>query len=1530
MIPSAANSDYPKFVADQVLTSDNLNDLFGYLDEQGRMTRTNLSGIGIVCGLDIKTSPDGSGITISKGVGVTSSGYLISVPEVKYTKRTTNVFDAVKCEYYRKFVNISAKTSLFNLWELKQEAEGEGTTLLDNTFLTDGEKIVLIFVELLEENNKNCDPNSCDDKGINVTVNFRPLLVAKEDAGGLLSGAGSGATPWLSLPEISMKRFDVTATTLFECLNIFKAYQRILTTEFLTNTQNNLSSSYNVLKPILADEFPFNPFSTVANDFKFLNDGSLTSDQLINMQYYYDLFSDILMAYAEFRKKGIEVIGMCCPDDLFPRHLLLGPAIPGVTTDVISYRHYFIPSPILSDQQKTVARLKILFRKLVLLIQKFAVPPPDLKGRYRLEDTTIRITPSLLADVPFSTKSIPYYYAINNSADILLKNWNPQKLLEGKITRNLSYHAIKYNLTDDDIRQPLLYDLEPYNFLRIEGHIGKPYQQVVRNISALRDKNRLPFQIVALSADISTITDFLKNIGQLLSAGNANAQATLESLMGTSCRFNDLELLFDSIMAELTGKLSNEMKFFYDLPRDPKKPILPAPGNNVPMVPLLVKTDSTYLFTNNSIGQEFEQFYATVKTQAFIPLNVFFQSFGQNGNNDLMDFVFKAVVYYIELLYETITTGLSNFNFVAFYTRYYTLIQTVRYIKLLNKAYGERYPLSEEENDHLDALLSISADGRMIQLYFEFLRRVLVVKIMQQAGYYVRCHPGIQHKSGVTMGGTFIVVYHEVVRSNAQVAGPRVAMTHVEGNVPIMEKRFFDISPNNSTKTVFVKETKVNENASMMDHLESFSTGVTEKVSFAGDRIISGLQRSIPVQAKNVVVSPVSTGIFNHAGVAAQPAADSNTTSSVESDNQKVTNFLLDATIYLKDRKTDPLDNAMSDIGNGMVIADFYLPYLCCSDCAPVQMIISGEPEQPNKPPVARPGDNASVQLPVNSITLDGTSSSDPDGTIKTYLWEKQSGADATIETPDQSKTVVSNLSQGVYDFKLTVTDDVGATNSADVTITVLQAANIPPIASATAKPIEVTLNPNNEGDTVLSGADSKDPDGQITSYSWSLSSGPADGMAIESDSKAVTKVKFTQPGTYVFKLVVTDDRGATDTTTVSVLVSVKPNVPPVAVVKAEPLTVTMSANGMGSALLDGSNSNDPDGTIVGFLWKLTTDIPVSISDASKAQTGVQFSKAGVYNFLLTVTDDKGATGTDNVSITVLPPPNQSPIAVASANPATVLILPTTGMGNTTLSSSDSSDPDGSIKAVHWTLLTGVDGVQIISPDASVSQVQFSKPGNYIFKLTVTDNSGAISETNVSVNVTQAAIPEKKCAPLGDIIADFKKLATADNPEIFNAFIGRYQVYEAIKAFYEKMDSAAIATLSLDQQVSFFVDQKIDSRLVTWIGNLKELVLGVSDFRLLALLMFNVHAELVYYISCMQKEDIDKAKVQMLKPLSSLADIFKSILASMATMNVPQKDVVTQFEKTIVAERASVKGNNEEAVKVVYVKILDTIIKFFS
>src|SRR6266702_7577971 len=69
---------FPVFEANQVLTSGHLNDVFDYLDQQTRLTRSNLIGIGIVCGLEIELDTSaGTAILLSKGCGVTSEGYLI-------------------------------------------------------------------------------------------------------------------------------------------------------------------------------------------------------------------------------------------------------------------------------------------------------------------------------------------------------------------------------------------------------------------------------------------------------------------------------------------------------------------------------------------------------------------------------------------------------------------------------------------------------------------------------------------------------------------------------------------------------------------------------------------------------------------------------------------------------------------------------------------------------------------------------------------------------------------------------------------------------------------------------------------------------------------------------------------------------------------------------------------------------------------------------------------------------------------------------------------------------------------------------------------------------------------------------------------------------------------------------------------------------------------------------------------------------------------------------------------------------------
>lgn len=84
MEPTEKSESYPVFEPNQVLSDVHLNQAFNYLDEQERLTRANLIGIGIICGLEIRLevkSQTEAIIRLSKGCGVTSEGYLVEEPE---------------------------------------------------------------------------------------------------------------------------------------------------------------------------------------------------------------------------------------------------------------------------------------------------------------------------------------------------------------------------------------------------------------------------------------------------------------------------------------------------------------------------------------------------------------------------------------------------------------------------------------------------------------------------------------------------------------------------------------------------------------------------------------------------------------------------------------------------------------------------------------------------------------------------------------------------------------------------------------------------------------------------------------------------------------------------------------------------------------------------------------------------------------------------------------------------------------------------------------------------------------------------------------------------------------------------------------------------------------------------------------------------------------------------------------------------------------------------------------------------------
>ncbi len=75
---------------------------------------------------------------------------------------------------------------------------------------------------------------------------------------------------------------------------------------------------------------------------------------------------------------------------------------------------------------------------------------------------------------------------------------------------------------------------------------------------------------------------------------------------------------------------------------------------------------------------------------------------------------------------------------------------------------------------------------------------------------------------------------------------------------------------------------------------------------------------------------------------------------------------------------------------------------------------------------------------------------------------------------------------------------------------------------------------------------------------------------------------------------------------------------------------------------LDGSNSYDVDGTIVSYAWTQASGPTVSLQGANTAQAQFRAPKVRSYpvvalTFQLTVTDDDGATGSSEVTVTVLP-----------------------------------------------------------------------------------------------------------------------------------------------------------------------------------------------------------------------------------------------------------------------------------------------------
>jgi Tol biopolymer transport system component len=192
-----------------------------------------------------------------------------------------------------------------------------------------------------------------------------------------------------------------------------------------------------------------------------------------------------------------------------------------------------------------------------------------------------------------------------------------------------------------------------------------------------------------------------------------------------------------------------------------------------------------------------------------------------------------------------------------------------------------------------------------------------------------------------------------------------------------------------------------------------------------------------------------------------------------------------------------------------------------------------------DRPPIAHVNADTVIILPTDNILLDGSASSDPDGTITTYLWQKVSGPYSfSIPDPAAEKTVVKRLAFGVYQFELTVTDNQGlsARDTVMVTVDSIVVINHPPVANAGADQIIVLPADS----IIIDASGSKDSDNNISTYLWTKISGPSSYTFNNANSERTAVTNLTE-GVYLFKLKVTDAAGSSNNDTMKVTVMPDP-----------------------------------------------------------------------------------------------------------------------------------------------------------------------------------------------------------------------------------------------------------------------------------------------------------------------------------------------------------------------------------------------------
>jgi hypothetical protein len=1020
--------EYNSFVDSQVLTAKQLNDIVEFFEDQQRLTRTCLIGVGLVCGLSFKG--DANGITIGKGCGVTTDGDLLCMPETTYKNFRAYDNSLIK---YPPFYPMGTDAAQMALWELVTP-DDKGVFPTDSFALTNfkskaGKELTemygLLYLEYYSKDPDACTAIDCDNQGRKQVAKPKVLLIAQADMNQIIEQTGSEViyddiykkyfnayNAYFDAPVLAAKRVFLNTQTTASSSALTAAFSSIANTG-AGGLSTAVQSLYNTFKFALDPQSVYPIINIVAN----INTTLSKATAPMQAQYLYDFYKDLLTGYNELRALLSDIIYQCCPNIYaFPKHIMLGALNTTPTAKPTPYRHKFYASPAISANKDKLSIAISLLDRLNIMSSGFTLPA----------NPVIKITPSTDNSKPLEARAIPFYYG--KPVDLVQK-WSYGRWLQGTDKLILSYNAGAYSPANDMVVNPLNYSIDSNDFFRIEGHIGKKYTEAIAAVDKIRRDSNLPFDVVAIRLGDVTLSDI--NIDDYACQFN-DLEATLKAFQAEqNCLYSDVSNFFSSFDTKTGYSIANNIRAQAAQQQlsFANEEVAAAPEAAAPKVRMAAAKVEKVADISTGARMEVTSGLAINKSISKIAIDSGFSAVDNNIN-----VAQGSIGYYVDQIrrqggavsisdYADAAGKTVDTSATGSYEQAVAVDIPVRVIagtrnisqwlpdRLVDIDQDTIDNFSARIDDLCNEVKSATQKSRLIFAKSDYVRKgyeddyelqlwrlsenccagqALAVimkeiqdrktKLLQQLTFsaYAANHTGLEHLAGVPAGGTFVMVYATTMTKPT----PTTPTT----NIPLDDRlKLLQADPQ------FVK-------------------------GFASDA------DAMTFIAKNTNFEDITAAVKFY-----QVQSPRKFTPTIESDVISKTQAL--AIDLGKSRAVV----ANPDVPEDIVFADFCLPYMCCSDCPPVAFIMPKPQVGLSLPKAVACSDEGLLQFKVSPA----------DGVVKAAA-----GFEATVVTKaainyfDTTKVKDGTFGQQI---KFTVNDQ-----PTDCTITVFKHPAVKPTAKIT------------------------------------------------------------------------------------------------------------------------------------------------------------------------------------------------------------------------------------------------------------------------------------------------------------------------------------------------------------------------------------------------------------------------------------------------------------------------------------------------